>query len=128
MDRRRPVGWGCSLGRRTRDARRRFRGRDLVCARLMPKKRKKILFVDDEVALLDLLRAMMTGFSGGTWEVLVAEEVSKALAILQTDRIDLLVIDIHMPLVDGVQFLNLLQRKYPNILKVILTGDATDHF
>src|SRR5262249_88753 len=83
---------------------------------LMPQKRKKILLVDDEVAMLDLLRQMMTTFSEGKWEVLTAPDVSKALGILQSERVDLLVIDIHMPLVDGLQFLNLLQRKYPNVL------------
>jgi len=92
----------------------------------MPQKRKKILFVDDEANLLDLIRQLMTHFSGGTWEVLTALDVSKALSLLQEHRVDLLVIDIHMPLVDGLQFLSLLQRKYPNVLKVILTGDASD--
>jgi len=94
----------------------------------MPQKRKKILFVDDEVALLDLLRQMMGSFSQGAWDVLTAPDVSKALGILQSERVDLLVIDIHMPLVDGLQFLNLLQRKYPNVLKVVLTGDPSDHY
>jgi CheY-like chemotaxis protein len=94
----------------------------------MPQKRKKILFVDDDVALLDLLRQMMGSFSHGAWDVLTAPDVSKALSILQSERVDLLVIDIHMPLVDGLQFLNLLQRKYPNILKVVLTGDPSDHY
>lgn len=94
----------------------------------MPQKRKKILFVDDEVGLLDLLRELMGSFSGGTWEIFTAPDVSKALGILQEQRIDLLVIDIHMPLVDGVQFLGLLQRKFPNVLKVVLTGDATEHY
>src|SRR5499426_1763101 len=92
----------------------------------MPQKRKKILFVDDEANLLDLIRQLMTHFSGGAWEVLTAMDVSKALSILQEHRVDLLVIDIHMPLVDGLQFLSLLQRKYPHVLKVMLTGDAND--
>jgi CheY-like chemotaxis protein len=92
----------------------------------MPQKRKKILFVDDDANLLEVLRQMMVHFSGGTWEVLTALDVSKAMSILQEQKLDLLVIDIHMPLVDGLQFLNLLQRKYPNLLKVILTGDATE--
>lgn len=92
----------------------------------MPQKRKKILFVDDDVNLLVILQQIMTKFSGNAWEVLTAPDVSRALGSLQNHKIDLLVIDIHMPLVDGLQFLNLLQRKYPNILKVILTGDATD--
>ena len=93
----------------------------------MAHKRKRILFVDDEVGLLDFLRQLMGHFSGNAWEILTAPDVSKALGILGEQRVDLLVLDIHMPLVDGLQFLNLLQRKYPNVLKVVLTGDATEH-
>jgi CheY-like chemotaxis protein len=93
----------------------------------MPPKRKKILFVDDDAALLDLVLQMMALFSKGSWEVLTAPDVSKALALLQENKVDLLVLDIHMPLVDGLQFLNLLGRKYPNVLKVVLTGDPTEH-
>lgn len=92
----------------------------------MAQKRKRILFVDDDVNLLGILQQIMAKFSGNAWEVLTAPDVSRALGTLQEHRVDLLVIDIHMPLVDGLQFLNLLQRKYPNILKVVLTGDATD--
>jgi CheY-like chemotaxis protein len=95
---------------------------------LMPQKRKKILFVDDDESLLEVLRQIMGHFAGGSWEVLTAPDVSQALGVLQEQRIDLLVIDVHMPLVDGVQFLGLLQRKYPNVLKVVLTGDATEHY
>lgn len=94
----------------------------------MPQKRKKILFVDDEVALLDLVRQMMLHFSKGAWEVLTASDVSKALGLMQEHKVDLLVLDIHMPLVDGLQFLNLLGRKYPNVLRVVLTGDPTEHY
>jgi len=92
----------------------------------MAHKKKKILFVDDDVNLLGVLRQLMGEYAGNAWEILTAPDVSKALGALQEHRIDLLVIDIHMPLVDGLQFLNLLQRKYPNILKVVLTGDATE--
>ena len=93
----------------------------------MPQKRKKILFIDDDANLLEVLGQLMTHFSGGAWEVMTALDVSKAMSILQEHRLDLLVIDIHMPLVDGLRFLNLLQRKYPNLHKVVLTGDATEH-
>lgn len=88
--------------------------------------RKKVLFVDDDVDLLELLKQLMGRFAGETWEVLTAAEVSQAMVLLQQRRIDLLVVDIRMPLVDGVQFLGLLQRKYPNLIKVVLTAEATD--
>lgn len=93
----------------------------------MPQKKKKILFVDDDAGMLDVLRHVMGAYSAGGWEIFTALDVSVALGILQEHKVDLVVIDIHMPLVDGLQFLNLLQRKFPNILKVVLTGDATEH-
>lgn len=92
----------------------------------MAQKPKKILFVDDELGLLDFIRQLMGHFAGPAWEILTAPDVSKALGILQEHKIDLLVLDIHMPVVDGLQFLNLLHRKFPNVLKVVLTGDASE--
>jgi CheY-like chemotaxis protein len=92
----------------------------------MAQKQKKILFVDDEAGLLDFIRQLMGHFAGPAWEIHTAPDVSTALGILQEQRIDLLVIDIHLPVVDGLQFLNLLQRKFPNVLKVVLTGDPTE--
>jgi CheY-like chemotaxis protein len=92
----------------------------------MAQKRKRVLFVDDEVGLLDFIRQIMGHFAGAAWDIYTAPNVSTALCILQEKRIDLLVLDIHMPVVDGLQFLNLLQRKFPNVLKVVLTGDPTE--
>lgn len=92
----------------------------------MPGNRKKVLFVDDDADLLDLLRQLMSRFAGDSWEVLIAADVTDAMMLLQQRNVDLLVLDIRMPLVDGVQFLGILQRKYPNLLKAVLTGEATD--
>lgn len=95
-------------------------------ALLMAHKRKKILFVDDDAGMLDVLRHVMGAYSAGAWEIFTAQDVSVALGILQEQKVDLAVIDIHMPLVDGIQFLSLMQRKFPDVLKVVLTGDATE--
>src|SRR4026207_2526007 len=92
----------------------------------MALKRKKVLFVDDDAELLGIIQQLMGGLAGETWGIFAAADVSKARGLLQEQKIDLLVLDIHMPVVDGLQFLNLLQRKFPNVLKVVLTGDATD--
>ena len=76
----------------------------------MPQKTKRVLFVDDDVSLLEVVQQLMAQYAGGAWEVLTATDVSKALGILQDGRVDLLVFDIHMPVVDGLQFVKLLQR------------------
>ncbi|MDW7980861.1 MAG: response regulator [Verrucomicrobiales bacterium] len=92
----------------------------------MTDKWTKVLFVDDDTALLELLRQVMGHYSNDTWEIYTATDAVDALAILQEQSIRLLVIDLHMPVVSGLQFLKMLQRKYPDLLKVILTADATD--
>src|SRR6185436_20612575 len=92
----------------------------------MSQKKKRVLFVDDDVSLLEVLQQLMSQYAADAWEVVTAPDVSRALGILQESRIDLIVFDIQMPVVDGVQFLRLLQRKFPNLLKVVLTGAASE--
>src|SRR6266545_1922934 len=94
----------------------------------MPPRRITVLFVDDDTGFLDVVQNLMQTCSEGLWDVLTAQDATRALAVLRDQRIDLMVIDVHMPVMDGVQFLGLLHRKYPNMLKVVLTGLATDAY
>jgi CheY-like chemotaxis protein len=94
----------------------------------MPEKRKQVLFVDDDEQFLDLLQGIMTHHAGDRWLIHTATDVGKALGVLQERPIDLLVIDVHMPVIDGLQFLGLLRRTYPDLLRVVLTGDATESY
>jgi CheY-like chemotaxis protein len=88
--------------------------------------KRRVLFVDDEPAFLELLGEAMRTYSQGLWEIHLADNTSKALALLQEKPMHLVVVDIHMPVVDGIQFLKLLQRKYPNLPRAVLTGDASE--
>jgi CheY-like chemotaxis protein len=49
-----------------------------------------------------------------------------ALDLLKRQRMDLAVLDMNMPLLDGIQFLNLLGKRYSDLKKVTLTGFATE--
>jgi CheY-like chemotaxis protein len=94
----------------------------------MSTNRTTVLFVDDDVGFLEVVRNLMQEFSEGTWEVLVAPDAAHGLGLIHEHKIDLLVIDVRMPVMDGLQFLALLHRNYPNLLKVALTGDATETY
>jgi CheY-like chemotaxis protein len=85
---------------------------------------RKVLFVDDDRAFLDTMRRVMGTLSQGSWEILGAETTAHAFATLQEQPIHLVVIDVQMPVMDGLQFLTLLNRRHPNLQKVILTGYA----
>jgi CheY-like chemotaxis protein len=92
----------------------------------MPPSSTTVLFVDDDPGFLEVVQSLMQAWSDGSWEVLTAGDAAQALALVRNRKIDLMIIDVRMPVVDGLQFLGLLHRKYPNILKCVLTGHATE--
>src|SRR5437016_5198735 len=87
-----------------------------------------VLFVDDDAGFLEVVQSLMLAWSDGSWDVLTAGDASQALALVRDRKIDLIIIDVRMPVVDGLQFLGLLHRKHPNILKCVLTGHATEAY
>jgi CheY-like chemotaxis protein len=91
-----------------------------------PAKQHQILFVDDETVFLDTLRALFTSWSKNAWRIECAASADQALEILKTRTFHLVVLDVNMPVLDGVQFLRILGRRYPDLKKVVLTGFATE--
>lgn len=89
---------------------------------------RHILFVDDDAQFLATVRELMSVLSEGHWEVLTAESASKAFGVLQAQTVDLAVIDVQMGVMDGIQMLSMLNRGYPNVQKVVLTGHASEKY
>jgi CheY-like chemotaxis protein len=91
-----------------------------------PQQIKKVLFVDDNLQFLEMIERLMGNWSKGEWQIFLAQNSGKALLTLQEHSIDLAVVDVQMPVVDGIQFLALLNRKYPQVQKVTLSAYADD--
>jgi CheY-like chemotaxis protein len=89
-------------------------------------KRKALLFVDDDVEFLNSIQALFAEMAHGRWDLFAAENHAQALALLAKLRVDLVVLDIGMPGLDGIQFLQLLGRTHPGQPVAILTGMATE--
>ena len=87
---------------------------------------RQILFVDDEPDFLQLVKETFGTLSGGVWVIHSANTPQIALELLKRQNMDLAVVDMNMPLLDGIQFLNLLGKRYPNLKKVTLTAFATE--
>jgi CheY-like chemotaxis protein len=87
---------------------------------------KRLLFVDDNAEFLAIVQTILGGLSGNKWEVFTAPNAGMALQILQDKTVDLVVVDVHMPVVDGFEFLTLLSRKHPNVPKAVLTSDPSE--
>ena len=78
-----------------------------------------ILVVDDELLIRDLLYDF---FSGQGWQIAVAESSEKALRILHDKQIDLVLTDIKMPELDGLQLAAQLKEENPGLPVVVMTG------
>ena len=86
--------------------------------------KKKILVVDDDPAILRLLS---TNLKARGYDVITATDGEEALETVQKDFIDLIILDIMMPKVDGVQVCRRI-REWSNIPIIILSarGDEKD--
>jgi len=80
---------------------------------------KKILFVDDEVPILKSLNRL---FMDTQYEIFTAESGQEALDILAIEKIDLVITDMRMPVMDGCQLLEKVKELYPSSLRIILSG------
>jgi CheY-like chemotaxis protein len=91
-----------------------------------PARQQQVLFVDDEKYFLEMIRPLFADWSHNAWNIEVALSADQALAILKTRTFDLVVVDVNMPVLDGVQFLTILTRRYPDVRKAALTGLASE--
>jgi CheY-like chemotaxis protein len=85
-------------------------------------RRFEVLFVDDSLAFLENFGSLCRELSKDTWEVHTASTADRALAVLQQQAIDLVVLDIGMPTLDGIQLLGIINRRYAEIKIAVLTG------
>ncbi len=84
----------------------------------MNAKRHTVLLVDDEPDILD---ALFDTFIE-RYNVLRAGSVAAALDILADHEVDLIISDQRMPEVTGVELFSEVNRRYPHVGKVLLTG------
>jgi len=91
-----------------------------------PAKKYQVLFVDDSMALLETFGELCSVLSNQTWKIYSATTADRALAVLQETPMDLAVLDIGIPMVDGIQLLGIINRRYPGVKIAVLTGHATE--
>ena len=84
--------------------------------------RETILVVDDSEYILEFLRELL-GQKG--FAVLTASEGGEAMTVLKHTRIDLLLTDLIMPNVAGMELVKHVHAHHPDVIMVIMTGYAT---
>ena len=89
----------------------------------MKKKKIRILLVDDEVQFVDSL-AERLGMRNLDCEAVY--DGDQALDIVKKQEFDVVILDLRMPGMDGIEVLRQLKKKNPLIEVIILTGHGTD--
>lgn len=90
-----------------------------------PARARRILVVDDDTAFREFFKDFLLSYRPGAWVVHTADHYATALGCLKEHAVDLAVLDIKMPIMDGLQLLTLLKRTHPELPVVILTSSAT---
>lgn len=80
-----------------------------------------LLFVDDEPGILSALRRL---FRPHGYRILIAESGQLGLAELEKTPVDLVISDMRMPEMDGAAFLKEVRQRWPQTIRILLTGYA----
>ena len=83
----------------------------------------RILFVDDDAQILDGIRRSMHCMRG-EWRMRFCSEPLAALNELSTEPADVVVSDMRMPGMDGSEFLAEVKQRYPETVRILLSGQA----
>jgi two-component system response regulator HupR/HoxA len=83
--------------------------------------KKTVLFVDDdEIILRSLERGLLD--ENELFDQLFAKSGQEALEILQKEQVHVIVTDMRMPGMDGLELLKIIKETYPNIVMIVLSG------
>lgn len=82
-------------------------------------KKHTALLVDDEPELLEIMEFEL---SRSGFDVFKASNGQEALAQLETQRVNLIVSDIRMPILNGIELIKIVKKRYPQIPFIFITG------
>lgn len=87
----------------------------------------KVMIADDQELIRDSLKIVLE--QNGDMQVLaLASDGQECLELLEKDRPDVILMDVRMPEVDGVQATRIIKEKYPEVHIIILTTFDDDEY
>jgi CheY-like chemotaxis protein len=89
--------------------------------------RSKILLVDDDQDFLEVYWEILKTLPSGP-NIHTASTGARALAMLESEPFNLLIVDLNMPKMDGLQVIAIARRKYPALKIVVWTCIADEQF
>lgn len=84
----------------------------------------KVLVVDDDIRIREMFYEMIPSLG---YACRVAANVKEAIAMLKDDHFPIVISDIRMPEIDGIELLKEIKEKYPEIDVISITGYSKDY-
>ncbi len=82
-----------------------------------------VLFVDDEPQILQGLRRLLRPMRD-RWQMSYATSGERAIELMEQQSVDVIVSDIRMPGMDGVELLDKIKQRWPNTVRIALSGHS----
>ncbi len=87
----------------------------------------KILLLDDDPDMLEMFKEMLSQLASKP-EIHIATTGARALALLDAEPFRLMICDLKMPKMDGLQVLSIVRRRFPELRTVVLTAVQDEEF
>ena len=84
---------------------------------------KRVLFVDDDPKVLDGLKRMLYPYRKD-WDMVFAASGQKALEQLDISNFDVVITDVRMPEMNGIELLAEVRERHPQVVRMVLSGAA----
>ncbi len=81
--------------------------------------KKRLMFVDDEPEILEILQDI---FERSSFEIMTAGTGGKAIRLVQDSLVDLILCDLKLPDISGIEVLKKAKEKQPGVKAVLTTG------
>jgi len=85
--------------------------------------KRTVLFVDDDETVLQSLER---GLLDESYNKLFVKSCKEALEILQREQVHVIVADMRMPEMTGIELLRTVRKEYPHIIGMVLSGYQQD--
>ena len=84
---------------------------------------KNILIVDDEKILVDTMKSLVLGIDK-SFKVTGAYDGMSALDLIKVNKTDILITDINMPEMDGLELIRSVQKEHSSIKIIVMSGEG----
>jgi CheY-like chemotaxis protein len=87
-----------------------------------------VVFVDDDANFLDVLSQQMEQRFSKKFHVRTCATMGIALMLMKAKPVDLVCLDVTMPVIDGIQALKLIRKQHPTVRTMMLTSHVNVSF